>query len=519
VTDAKVGVDVKGALGIAVLLVVFAAFVGEPILGMLIAPVVFLLAFYMMWRVPLRYSMMGLMFLALTLENPAERPAADYWKSPFFQVGAIMLTHLNRSIDIKALMFSGMDVMLGALLVIAFLRKQSGSKIDKVGRIETPEHLVRLAYVSLGGALFVLLTGMVRGGDFSMALWQLDRVIYLPIVFLLFSLALRGPKDHHAFARVFIFAAVVRAIWAIALWATIDVPPDANGVPGRLPWATSHHDSILFGCAFVLLAALLLERADRSYKRLAMALLPILVLGMIANNRRMVWVDVGLVFTTLYFATPTNATKRKVKMVALMLAPIAAIYVGAGWESKSAVFKPVQTIRSVVDPQSDGSTLWREMENFNLLFTIRNNTVLGTGYGREYWEVMPLPAIDYTLERYLPHNAILGLWCYCGFIGYTALTLLWGAGVYFAMRAYRAAKIPTDRAAALTCLGSVLIYMIQCWGDMGLGSWTGVFTVGPALAIAGKTAVAVDAWPSSKRRASKPVPVAVRRTTVEGQVA
>jgi hypothetical protein len=516
--EAKVGVDVKGAFAAAILLVLVAVVVGEEMLTMLIAPVVFLLTFFMMARVPLRHSLMGLMFLALTLENPDEVPAAGYWRSPFFKVGAIVLTHLNKTIDMKALAFSGMDVLLVALLIVALMRRVSGSKIDRAGRIETPQPLTRLAFLSLGGTLFVFLGGMVRGGDFSAALWQINRVIYLPVVFLLFSMALRGPKDHVAFARVFILAAVVRAILAIALFVSLEIPPDANGLPVRLPWATSHHDSMLFGCAFVLLGALLFERADRPYRRMAIALLPILALGMYANNRRMVWVDVGLVFTTLYFATPTNPTKRAIKIAALLMAPLLLVYLSAGWDSNSSVFKPVATIRSVVDPQSDGSAQWREMENHNLLFTIRQAPIMGTGYGHQYWEIMPLPAIDYDLERYIPHNAILGLWCYCGVFGYTAITLLWGAGVYFAMRAYLASKKPLDRVAALTCLGAVLTYMIQSWGDMGLGSWTSVFTVGPAIAIAGKTAVAAGEWPSSRERVKKGVAVPLRET-VEGQVA
>src|SRR6266446_910069 len=141
--EAKVGADVKGALAAAMLLVLVAVVVGEEMLSMLIAPMVFLLAFFMMSRVPLRHSLMGLMFLALTLENPDEIPAAGYWRSPFFKVGGIVLTHLNKTIDMKALAFSGMDVLLVALLIVALMRRMSGSKIDRAGRIETPQPLTR----------------------------------------------------------------------------------------------------------------------------------------------------------------------------------------------------------------------------------------------------------------------------------------------------------------------------------------------------------------------------------------
>src|SRR5262249_25006207 len=175
-------------------------------------------------------------------------------------------------------------------------------------------------------------------------------------------------------------------------------------------------DSILFAMAFVILLSMIMERAGRSSTRFALVALPILAAGMIANHRRMVWVQVAMVFMTLYLATPANPTKRKIKIAAWALSPFIFAYIGAGWESKAGIFKPVQTIRSVVDPQSDGSTLWREIENFDIIFTIKQYWLLGAGYGNGYWEVWPLPPIDYSLERYLPHNSLLGLWCFCGVI-------------------------------------------------------------------------------------------------------
>jgi hypothetical protein len=328
---------------------------------------------------------------------------------------------------------------------------------------------------------------------------------------------LRGPKDHVALAKVILASAIIKALMAVYIVNTVVVPPDENGQEGTLHWATSHNDSVLFACAFVILVSLMMERAGKKATRVALMILPVLAAGMLSNHRRMVWVQVAAVFLTLYFATPINPAKRKIKIAALALSPVALAYLAIGWDSKDSIFKPVQTIRSVVDPQADPSTFWREIENYDILFTIKQYWLVGTGYGNPYWEVMPLPAIDYSLEKYLPHNSVLGLWFYAGFIGYTAFTLLWGAGVWFAIRSYHASKKPTDRVAALACTGSVLIYMVQCWGDVGLGAWTGVFIVGAALAVAGKLAVAVEVWPS-KKVAKKPAPARVA-AAVEGQVA
>jgi hypothetical protein len=516
--EASLGSDVKGALAVAGFFTLCAVAVGDDTVSMLLTPLIALPVLYALFKAPLRHSMYATMFLAMVLENPAENPACGKWKSPFYGLGALLLTHINKTADIPVLgSMSGIDVILIVLLLVAWQRKQSGATLDRAGRVPTPEPLIKLALLSLVGIVWITLIGMLRGGNFSMALWQIDKVIHLPVIFLIFHMGLRGPKDHKALAKVIVSAAVIKALLAVYIVNTVTLPLDADGNEQTLSWAVTHADSILFAIAFVILVSLIMERAGRSATRLALMLLPILAMGMIANHRRMVWVQVALVFLTLYFATPSNPTKRKIKIASWLLSPLISIYLAVGWDSKSGVFKPVQMVRSVVDPQSDGSTLWREMENFDILYTIKQYWVFGTGYGNGYWEMIPLPAIDYSLERYLPHNSFLGMWCYCGIIGYTTITLLWAAGVYFAMRAYMASKKPTDRVAALTSLGSVLIYMVQCWGDIGLGTWTGVFTVGAAIASAGKLAVSVGAWPSSKP-VKKPVPQEVP-SPLEGQVA
>jgi hypothetical protein len=63
-----------------------------------------------------------------------------------------------------------------------------------------------------------------------------------------------------------------------------------------------------------------------------------------------------------------------------------------------------------------------------------------------------------------------------------------------------------QKAAALTSFGAVLVYYLQCFGDMGLGSWTGVYLVGPSLAIASKLTVGAGAWErgSTAGRAARP---------------
>jgi hypothetical protein len=497
----KVDGAAKGAFAIAVVLTIIATLADDAVISLLLAPVIYLVVVFVMSRVPLRVSMLGLMFAALTIQDASDSSAAKF-EPPFHGVGVLLFTHLN-AVD-RSLFgwasFSGMDMFLIALFLIALSRRLNGSKLDRLGNLGMPRPLTRLAYLSLLSTAWVWGLGMARGGDFRMSLWQLNRVMYLPVLFLLFSMSLRGPRDLGGLFKVILVAGVYKALLCFYVATTIVLPPDPLTGSTRPAWATSHQDSILFAVAFVSVLAVLLERAvpRRQLKWYAL-LLPILAAGTWANNRRMAWVQVALVFVFVYFiSNPNNPVKRKITRTLYVLAPVIALYLAVGWNAGSSIFKPVRMLRSVVDPQTDSSSLWRELENYDIIMTFRTSPLFGTGYGHEYLEIIQLPAVEYDLERYAPHNSILGLWAYCGLVGYATLTLLWVVGVYFALRTYRAAKEPSHRAAALVSFGTVLIYLIQCWGDLGLGTWIGVFTVAPALAIAGKLALASGQWGAQK---------------------
>jgi len=332
--------------------------------------------------------------------------------------------------------------------------------------------------------------------------------VYLPLLFLLFHLGLRGPKDHLALSRVLLYAAAYKAVLAVYIIQTVPVP-DTDGNM-RLMYATSHSDSMLFAAAFVWILAVIFERVKGRAQRIAILFFPVLALGTWANNRRIAWVQAGLVFFTVFFVSRDSPIKRKITRSILLSSPLAALYLFIGWESSRTIFKPARIARSVIDAQTDNSSFWRELENFDLIATVRLHPIFGTGYGHPYEEIIELPKVYYSLELYAPHNCILGLWAYIGVFGYTALTLLWVAGVYFAMRSYYLASEPSHRVAAMLCFGAVLIYLIQCWGDLGLGSWTGVFLVAPAVANAGKLAKAVGAWgataPKTSPAPARPIP-------------
>jgi hypothetical protein len=484
--DQPTDATTKAALVVAALLTLVAVFLENGSVAWALAPIAFLLVMFAMSRVPLRQSLMGVMFFTLTLENQAESPAGGMYRSPLFNLGKLMLTHMNLTTGVTWMSISGMDVLLIFLMLLVWYRRVTRSTIDG-HPVPVPEPMKKLAMLSLVGTTFVWLWGMATGGNFQKSLWQVEKVTYLPILFLLFASALRGTSDYVAVGRVFLTAAFVRASFAIYVM-------NFAGLKDLPPWATTHHDSMLFACSIVIIVSLLMHRAHKKALTIALLFGPIIVWGIIENNRRTAWVQVFLVFITLYFCTPDSPAKRKIKKFALYTSPLSLLYLGIGWRLGTGIFKPVGSIRSAIQPANDLSTMTRDIENYCVAKTIASSPIFGLGYGHRFFELVGLPAMPHPLEPWLPHNSLLGLWFAAGFVGYTAMSLLWTAGVYFGVRAYREAKNQMNKAIALVCFGSVLIYLIQCYADLGLGALTGVYMVAPSLAIAGQLAVMTGAW-------------------------
>lgn len=470
-------------------------FLSDGNLGAALAPLVLGLIALASSRVPLRHSLLILGFLCLTLESPGEVFASGKWHPPLRLIGALMLAHLNITFPIKPLIFSGTDVALLMLVAIWVARRMAASPVDMAGNIRPATPLRQAALLCLATIFWVWGFGMARGGaDFGNSLWQVARVIYLPTVVLLCCAALRGPADARPFGIALLAAALLRAGMAVYVRHLF---PSTEEVPH----ATTHPDSMLFANAFVLALAIFFERPTRKSLALLFATLPLLTWGMIANNRRLVWVELLVTLFVLYLITPFTRLKRRIAQALAVAFPLIALYAAAGWGSSSKIFAPVRTIRSVIDSKADASTSWRDMENFDLFYTLRNNPLFGTGFGHGYEEVVHLPDISsaYQLYRFAPHNSVLGLLAFCGFIGFTGIWLLIPVGLFLSVRCYRFATTPRERATALAAVGILITYVLHCYGDIGLGTFTSVFTIGPALALVAKQAVATGAWPLAPR--------------------
>ena len=464
--------------GVGFVTVAAAAFGSSPIVAVL--PAVFAAILYATVRVPLRWSAIALLTILLTVDGPAD--GAGLWHSPFVALGEWLQ-------NASALRLSGIEWIAIFLLGVHVFRGATGSQIDGFDRLPTARILKDFLFLYVVGTIFIYVNGLLRGGD--VALWKLRNLLQVPLLFLLFNAAFRGPLDHQVLGRVIVFAALVRS--AFAAWIQYVVAPRATG--GPVDFATSHADSALFTVTVILLLSTLIEHGRRALRQVLWLLPPVLI-GIVANRRRIAWIIVLISLAVMWRVNPKTAWKRRLRRSAILALPIVALYVAVGWGGRSSLFAPLNAFRTVSET-TDLSTLWRDIENWNISMSIREGPVIGIGLGQEYTEVMYNGEMSraYAEYRAWPHNSVLGLLLFGGLLGFTAIWLPHAVTVFLAVRSCRFALLPEDRTASVACLAAIVAVMVLAYGDLGLNFMECRVFMALAMAVTGKLAVATGAWP------------------------
>jgi len=321
--------------------------------------------------------------------------------------------------------------------------------------------------------------------------------VFMLILAYIAAVSLRGLGDIRLLGRIIVIAACVKAVFAMYVVRFVPLPPGDEA----LNYATSHGDSLLFSVATMILLVRFAEAPAWRKAAPALLLLPLLAAGMVANNRRLVWVEIAAAAGVFWVVSRRSRLKRLVVQIAIAALPLLFGYVAIGWNAQSKIFAPIKTFRSVSDSKVDPSTLYRDLENYNLFETAKANLVTGAGFGQPFMEVVKLPDISFFKEyRYMPHNSVLGLWAFCGPFGFWGLMLAPIVGVYLAARSYRYARIADERVAAMIALLAIVIYFVHCWGDIGFSERRGIYVLGASLAVAARMTLLTGAAPSGVRK-------------------
>lgn len=471
--------------------------------GNAIAGILPIIAAVVAWRIavaPVRNTLFVLFFLGLAIDRPGDGNGM-MWYSPFVGIGGLLMHNMGNIIPIDVLKFSGLVFFLVVLLLIRAHRVLLGRVVDTPGCVVAAPPLNWSLGVSLMFVVALVMWGLVNGGNSQMAKVQVQVLVPILGMAFLMGSALRPERDYRTLAKVFIVAACCKAIMAV--WIRHVLPEsvvDSFGVWHEVEYATSHGDSLLFSCAALILVMPFFFRPTKRHLMWFAIIAPILVAGLIANDRRLAWVEISVGVILALVMNPRSWITRRLIRTVVVLSPILVVYVGLGWFSSSRIFGPVKTFRSIVSPQrSDGSidrsTLFRDVENYNLIYTFTRSPLIGKGFGHAFDTPVANDDMSGFKEYpFLPHNSLLGLMGFAGGIGILGLLAPLVVGLFLAARASGMALTPDQSMAAAIVIGNIAAFIMHMWGDIGFTEPTAIFTVGAALAISGQLAVSTGAW-------------------------
>jgi O-Antigen ligase len=417
----------------------------------------------------------ALLFVGWTAEWPRETDSVlycGYWRSPLEVLGALFVA-------LPGVHLFAWQLLLFALAPLSALRPGAFR-----GRARSMDGAIVVSFASVA---VTFLWGWLRGGSAYNAYYQLWRFLVALLVGLLLASVLRGSRDLRAVGLTVLAAALVRGTLAIYFyWSVvrgrIDPPP---------PYMTTHDDTLLFVAGLLVAWSWALARQTVRAALLALPVSVLLLYAIVLNDRRLAWIELLLV-AALVCTLPTGRMRRRIGRALLVGAPVLAAYVAVGWGRTEAVFAPVQALVTA-SGNEDPSSLARQEEVRNLLYTlsVASNPLLGTGWGVPYQKLTSVYANfgpEWWQYAYLPHNSLLAVAVFGGLVGIAGIWLVVPVAAFLAMRGYRRAARPVDRAAAMGALGILPAYAVQCYGDIGFQSLTCGLILGVALGVASKVA-------------------------------
>jgi hypothetical protein len=261
---------------------------------------------------------------------------------------------------------------------------------------------------------------------------------------------------------------------------------------------------IFFDVALILAlaSAVIVGRSRMTY--LLVAIVPAIVLAELLTQRRVAFI--ALLAAFLVVAHQLWTLRRRVMTTLLVTTVILAIGYGAAfWNAQGAIAQPLRAVKSVVSPDSISdrdrlSNYWRDIENVNIAYTLRQFPVTGVGLGQQYlFKVEPPALTGFTYWRYMTHNAIFWIWLKSGIVGFLAFWSIFALTIVEAARLVRVLRDPELKILALMPVALVISTYVYASVDLGLTYSRPTIVLGAVLGSIAALAAQVPREPEPVR--------------------
>lgn len=323
--------------------------------------------------------------------------------------------------------------------------------------------------VFTGFVAFGFVFGFAAGGDLRIALFEGRAMfIVLPVYSLIVNLCDRRALRSLAWTAV--AASFVNALLALNYLSS------RSTVQRETAQALGEHSAAIYwNVVFLLAIMLFLYNAGTRAGRFVVLFMCIpTVMAYLASQRRSAVVALVI---ALGFVALSLWWRNRPRFLAIvpMLVVLTMGYTLAFWNSTSSAAFPAQAIKSIVasDQVSEAdrsSDAYRDIENFDINFTIQQAPITGLGFGLPFYRPYPLPDISFfEFYEYIPHNSFMWIWIKTGFGGFLAMLSMLAFAIRAGTRSVLKSRDATDVVLGLLGISIVVMFIIFAFVDI---AWT-----------------------------------------------
>ncbi|HKU41900.1 MAG TPA: O-antigen ligase family protein, partial [Polyangiales bacterium] len=331
--------------------------------------------------------------------------------------------------DVGSFLFKGLPIIhvipWDALVMGALLASPIPSKRKRV------VELGNAAKVCFMGLAISWFWGVARGGSAYQTMFQIRTFIMHVFLGLLITAVITKKSHVRALGWVIVSAAIYRSGVLFTFWYLV-----TRHYSFQVNVITDHADSVLFVTALFITILNAVERRTPETIFFAVCMFAVMMTAMVLNNRRIAWLDMGVAGAFLYLLWPAGKVKRFMTRGLIVASPFLAAYMAIGWGHPTGIFKPVGSVSSMFGEHQDPSSIMRDIENYNLMRTLKQNPILGWGWGHEYIEEVVAYSIAdiFPQYRFLPHNSLLGMVAFSGMIGFAMIWQIMAVSIFLQAR-------------------------------------------------------------------------------------
>lgn len=367
-----------------------------------------------------------------------------------------------------------------------------------VRAVFTHEHKLRVGnlfwpiFIYICFVMWGWINGMATGGDYKISLMEVRPQLYLLLAYLVAVNVLRERRQVDTLLWIMVVCIGIKGIlYTFRQYVTL------AGLPVPDQGVGSHEEAFFFDAYLMLLIVLTLFREHKRLKWLMWFLVPFVVTGNLATNRRAGTAALAIALPILFMAADRAMPKfrTRIRVIGISLAVLLTLYYYAFKNSESSFAQPARAISSTFQPSARdaSSNAYRDAENADLMATIKLDPIRGYGYGKHMMHAVPIADIStaYELWDVMTHNSVLWVWMRVGTFGFVAFWMMISAVVVRACTTLRDPRSDSYVKALLTysilvvsmlMIVGLLDLQISAFRDMLFtGFWVGALTALPLM--------------------------------------